>query len=144
MDPASIVSIIEGSLSLALQCGNAARHLYDMASQHRNAKITLVSMSQNLDTMQLAWSRIGDWSHDQYIKAALETADFWLRLERSLEAGTLVLNALGEDLVVFDTRRLNFSRRTRLMWNQGVFEAHQSRIRDQASSMSLLLQTIQL
>ena len=144
MDPISIASIIESSLSLALQCGSSAKRLNEIASQYKNAKLTILSMSQQLDTMQLAWNRIGEWSRTNQSMAHADDIDFRQRLGRCLAAGEEFLQALEADLSKYNTTKLTFRQRTRLIWNQGVFKAHQSRIQDQASSMALVLQTIQL
>ena len=97
-------------------------------------------MVQNLDIMQLAWDRIGVWSKD-----VISTDDtFTQRLNRFLETGALVLDALEEDLQSYDASNMTFSQRSRLVWNETTLQGHQTRIRDQAQSMSLLLQAIQL
>ena len=144
MDPISIVSIIESSVSLALQCGSSAKRLNELASQYKNAKLAVVSMSQNLNTMELAWGRIIEWSKDVQYEQGIFDIQFWQRLGGALVAGTAVLEALENDLSKYKTTKLTFSRRSRLIWNQTLFEAHQNRIRDQASSMTLLLSAIKL
>ena len=64
MDPISIVGIVEGSISLAVQCGSVAKSLNNVAGQYKHGKLTISTMVQNLDIMQLACNRIGTWSKD--------------------------------------------------------------------------------
>ena len=141
MDPVTLVGIVEGSISLAVQCGSVAKSLNNLAGQYKYAKLTISTMIQNLDIVQVAWERIGVWS-----KTSLPTDDdgFTQRLERFLETGFLVLDALEEDLRSYNVSRMTFRQRSRLVWNESILQGHQSRIRDQAQSMSLLLQAIQL
>ena len=141
MDPVTLVGIVEGSISLAVQCGSVAKSLNNLAGQYKYAKLTLSTMIQNLDIMQVAWERIGVWS-----KTFRPTDDdgFTRRLERFLETGCLVMDALEEDLRSYDVSRMKFRQRSRLVWNENILQGHQNRIRDQAQSMSLLLQAIQL
>ena len=141
MDPLTIVGIMEGSISLAVQCGSVAKSLNNLAGQYKYAKLTISTMIQNLDIMQVAWERIGVWS-----KTFMPTDDddFTQRLERFLETGYLVLGALEEDLQSYNVSRMTFRQRSRLVWNENILQGHQNRIRDQAQSMSLLLQAIQL
>ena len=141
MDPVSIVGLVEGSISLAVQCGSVAKSLNNLAGQYKYAKLTISTMVQNLDIMQFAWDRIGVWSED-----GISTADdtFTQRLKKFLATGTLVLDTLEEDLQSYDVSNMTFSQRSRIVWNETILQGHQTRIRDQAQSMCLLLQAIQL
>ena len=140
MDPVTIVGIVEGSISLAVQCGSVAKSLNSVAGQYKYAKLTISTMIQSLDIMQVAWERISAWSK------TMPTDDDELsqRLERFLETGFLVLDALEEDLQSYDVSRMTFRQRSRLVWNENILQGHQNRIRDQAQSLSLFLQVIQL
>ena len=120
------------------------KSLNSISGQYRNARIMLVSMVQNLDAIQLAWKRIGQWSEEYLPLNDFHDEDFMLRVQRSLDAGKLVMDALEEELIAFNADHLNFVQRSKLIWNENIFQSHQNRIRDQAMSMTLLLQTIQL
>ena len=141
MDPVTIIGLVEGSISLAVQCGSVAKSLNNIAGQYKYAKLTLSTMMQNLDIMQLAWDRIAVWSKDQVFTDDDSLKD---RLERFLETGFMVLDALEEDLKSYDAFKVTRHQRSRLVWNESTLQAHQTRIRDQAQSMSLLLQAVQL
>ena len=141
MDPVTIIGLVEGSISLAVQCGSVAKSLNTIAGQYKHAKLTLSTMVQNLDIMQLAWDRIAVWSKDYVFTDNDSLKD---RLERFLETGFLVLDALEEDLRSYNASKSTFRQRSRLLWNEGTLHAHQTRIRDQAQSMSLLLDAVQL
>lgn len=60
------------------------------------------------------------------------------------ETGTMVMEALQHDLQAYDTDQLSISQLTKLIWNENSFQGHQNRIRDQALSMSLFLQAMNL
>ena len=141
MDPVSIVGLMEGSISLAVQRGSVARSLNHLAGQYKYAKLTILTMVQNLDIMQLVWDRIRLWSKDGM---STDDDNFTQRLKGFLETGALVLGALEEDLQSYDVSNMTFSQRSRLIWNDTILQGHQTRIRDQAQSMCLLLQTVQL
>ena len=141
MDPVTIIGLVEGSISLAVQCGSVAKNLNNMAGQYKHAKLTLSTMVQNLDIMQLTWDRIAVWSKDHVFTDNDSLKD---RLERFLNTGFVVLDALEEDLRSYNASKPTFRQRSRLLWNEGTLQAHQTRIRDQAQSMSLLLQAVQL
>ena len=101
-------------------------------------------MVQGLDTMQLAWSSIAKWAQNQSPDELMEEDDFIERLRRSLETGSLVMDALNEELLMYKPSKMGLTQRTRAVWNEGTLRSHQERIRDQASSMTLLLQAIHL
>lgn len=91
--------------------------------------------------MQLAWDRIAAW-----LKSNMPIDNYFLtqRLEGLLEIGVLVLGALEQDLQSYDVLKMTFRQRSRLVWNENTLQGHQNRFRDQAQSMSLFLQAIQL
>ena len=63
MDPISVVIVIDASLSLALKCASAVKNLSDLASKYKNAKIPIMTITESLDTMHFAWTRIGMWTN---------------------------------------------------------------------------------
>ena len=144
MDPATIVGLVSSAVTLATVCGSAANDLKTLLSKYKNAKLAILSMVQGLDTMQLAWSGIGQWAENQTSHGLLEEDDFIGRLRRSLETGSLVMDALREELLIYKPSKMSLTKRTQLIWNEGTLRSHQERIRDQASSMTLLLQAINL
>ena len=144
MDPATIVGLVSSAVTLATLCGSVANDLKTLLSKYQYAKLAILSMVQGLDTMQLAWSRIGQWAENQTPDELLEEDDFKERLLRSLETGSLVMDALREELLIYKPLKMGLTKRTKLVWNEGTLRSHQERIRDQASSMTLLLQAIHL
>ena len=144
MDPVTIVGLASSAVTLATVCGSTAKDLNILVSKYKNAKLAILSMVQGLDTMQLAWSRIGKWAQNQTSDGLLEEDDFVERLRRSLERGSLVMDALREELLIYKPSKMGLTQRTKVVWNEGTLRSHQERIRDQASSMTLLLQAIHL
>lgn len=144
MDPATIIQLVEGSLSLALQCGHATKTLSDIAAKYKYAKLTITSMVQGLDTVQLAWSQIGEWSQRYVPETAGDGELFLERLQRSLENGIIIMDALDGDLKPYRTNNLSFMQRSKAIWNENLLRGHQDRISHQAMAMTCLLQAIQL
>ena len=144
MDPISIAGIVESSLGLGLQFGNAAKSLCDIAGKYRNAKLTLKSLAHNLEILQLTWNQIGQWFEARAEDVSLYDDDLIKQVNGFLETGTLVMDALERDLLAYDIKDLNFGQRSKFIWNEMTLQAHQVRIRDQTLSMSLFLQAVQL
>ena len=143
MDPFTIIQIVEGSLSLALQCGHVTKTLSDIAAKYRYAELTIISIVQGLDTIQLAWSQIGEWSQKYVPKTAVD-GQFLERLQRSLQTGFTIMDALEGDVKPYQTNNLSFMQRSKAIWNQNALRDHQERISHQAVAMTCLLQAIQL
>ena len=141
MDLISAVGLVQSSISLALQFGSAAKTLHDIADKYKNAKLAIKSLAQNLDILQLAWTQIGDWIQAE---DGLHDDSLTKRVEGFLETGTLVIEALQQDVQAYNFGDICFSQRTRFVWNENSLHAHQSRLRDQALSMSLFLQAVNL
>ena len=144
VDPISVISLVEGSIGLVLQCGSVAKTLSDMIAKFKTAEVAITSLIQEVETIQFAWSRIKEWSED-HAEAATDS-QFVQRLEKSLECGTLILTALEQDLADYRDRADNasFVRRSKMAWNERAFLDHQHRVRGQVQAMTLLLQVSQL
>ena len=144
MDPASIIGIVDASIDLAFKCGSTVKQLNALVSQYKHARLTMSSMVQNLDSLQLAWNRISIWLRSYMPDQDAVENGLVERLQRFLETGALVMDALNEDLSTYSPNDLGFTQRSRLIWNGKALQNHRSRLRDQATSMTLLLQAIQL
>lgn len=133
MDPVSIVGILEGSISLILQCSSAVKSLRAVSQKHKKARLAIVSIVQEVDTLELAWSRIKEWSQN-YAGAVSVDIDLLERLDRSLENGSVVMTALQDDLVNFvrTSETFSFRLRSKAVWDEQVLRDHQHRIRGQA------------
>lgn len=98
-------------------------------------------MVQNLDAIQLAWERISTWAKSSELDQNTEDAAFIQRLEKLLEGGTLVMDALEDDLLSYNnTTKLSFFTRSKFVFNEAILQGHQSRLRDQTISMTLVLE----
>ena len=142
VDPIWIISLVEGSISLIVQCGSAIKTLNEIAAKHKQAELTLSAMVQEMDVIELAWRRIKDW-FECYTDEAGDV-ELLERLDKSLKCGTSVITALQDDLLAFESRRLGFMQRSKLNWNEKALRDHQDRIRGQVQAMSFLLQVIEL
>ena len=129
MDPVSIISLAESSLSLALQCAGTVKTLNDLAGKYRNAKLAISSMIQNLDAIQLAWEKIASWVAECQLNANGEDTTFLLRLEKLLESGNLVVGAFEDDLLSFKNKqRLSVLTRAKFIFNETLLQGHQNRL----------------
>ena len=143
-DPISIVSLIEGSLSLILQCASAAKCLHDIAEKYKKTRLTAMSMRQEVETVLLAWQRIKEWSQGHGEGNTVD-AELLLRLEELLEAGTAVISTLHEDIAKYTRpETLSFIQRSKMAWNETILQDHQHRVRGQVIAVGLLLQVFQL
>jgi hypothetical protein len=132
---------LEGSIGLALQCAGTVKTLNDIAGKYNNARLAISSMVQNLDAIQLAWERISTWAKSSELDQNTEDAAFIQRLEKLLEGGTLVMDALEDDLLSYNnTTKLSFFTRSKFVFNEAILQGHQSRLRDQTISMTLVLE----
>ena len=102
-------------------------------------------MATEVDTIELAWSKIKEWAED-YSKDAAVDATLLQRLHRSLECGTLVMSALQKNLSEYIEKEstLGFRQRSKAVWNEKGLQDHQNRVRGQVAAMSLLLQVLKL
>ena len=144
MDPFSVAGIVQSSLSLAFRLASAAKSLSDVVDKYKNAKLTVKALIQNLDILQLTWTKIGQWFEKYAENEILCDDDLIKRATGFLETGNLVMDALRQDLMAYDMENLNFAHRLKLLWNENTLERHQIRIRDQTKSMNLFLEAIQL
>ncbi|KAK4690365.1 hypothetical protein P7C71_g6406, partial [Lecanoromycetidae sp. Uapishka_2] len=146
MDPASIFALVEGAGGLALKSASLAKSIKDLASKYQQTRLTIISLVQGLDTIQLAWSRIEKWSQ-RYAEGlsfknsddTIEDADFFQRLEISLDCGAMIMEALEQDLLTYKShglQTLGFRKRTKALWNETTLRIHQDRINSQALAMT--------
>ena len=142
VDPISMISLVEGSITLIVQCGSAIKSLNEIASKYKQAELILSSMIQEVDVIELAWKRIKDWFESYTNEAG--NGELLERLDKSLKCGTNVISALQDDLIDYGSKRLGFMQRSRLNWNEKALRDHQDRIRGQVQAMSLLMQVIEL
>ena len=144
-DPVTILGIVNGSAGLVLKCGSVIKSLHEVAGKHKKAGISIMSLVSEVDTIELAWTRIKDWA-EAYSKDAAVDTGLLERLNRSLECGALVMSALQNDISDYQRNgpTLSFRQRSKAVWNETALQDHQDRVRGQAVAMSLLLQVLQL
>ena len=142
VDPISIFGLVTGSASLISSCASAIQSLNDLAGRYGQAKLTIISMISEVDTIEFAWKRIKEWLED-YAEASTDD-ELLGRLDRSLECGTLVITALQKDLLEYGSETLSVWQRSQVAWNEKALQDHQYRIRGQVQAMSLLLQVLEL
>ena len=144
-DPVAVLGIVNGSAGLILKCASVIQSLHEVAEKHKKASIAVMSLVSEVDTIELAWTRIKEWA-EVYFKDAAPDTGFLNRLNRSLECGALVMSALQNDISDYrrNGSRLSFTQRSKAIWNEGALQDHQNRVRGQAVAMTLLLQVLKL
>lgn len=145
MDPVSIISLVNVSVGLAIKAGTIAKDIQTISSQYKNAEVSIVALSNECRTFGTVLTRIEAWlrsaedgvTHDDMI---LE------QLSSSLECGSIVLKAMEDDLLAFTEteRKRSPWGKTKFVFNEGVFDAHQKRIGGQLQALSCLLQSMSL
>jgi len=102
-----------------------ARQLNDLAGKYRQAELAILSMAQEVATIELAWTRIKQWSESSAAESM--EATFLERLDQSLDCGSLVINALQRDLFgCIGTRTVGrFKQRSKVVWNERGLHDHQ-------------------
>ncbi|CAO1606473.1 hypothetical protein XANCAGTX0491_009972 [Xanthoria calcicola] len=125
---------------------------------YKNANLTVASLSTGLETIQWAWGRIEaileTWTEGQprVTQPSLDT-DTFQQLNRSLEAGRMVIAALEEDLMPLirdftqghgSATSREILNRVQVIWNATALRDHQERIRDQMNSMTLMISLLKL
>ena len=145
MDPITLLAVIQGSVSLVDKCLEAVKGLHDLALKYRHAQLAILSMTQELDIISLAWEQISERIKDCGDDDVIDS-EVLRRIKRSLDCGLLVISALEQDLAHYSDAAESFSSAQRLksIWNSGTLQAHLDRIRGQAQSMSLLLTVVKL
>ena len=140
-DPISVVSILAGSAIFVINCATMVRSLHRIACTFTEARLTVLSAIHELDTVRLAWQQIEQLL--QRWKASDELdLEIIERLSQQLEFDALCINALARELPSIARKSYSFSQATKVVWNEGLFQAHQDRVRGQASAMTLLLSVL--
>ena len=144
-DPVTILSIINGSLGLALRIGTVINALYDISQKLKQAQLTILSTITECETIQTAWIAIERWASSHPGGTAIES-ELLERLNKSLLNGQMVISAFEDDLIAWSRKSTNpsFLSRSKIVWEENTFSQHQFRIRGQVAAMTLLLQVINL
>ena len=144
-DPVTILSIIYGSLGLALKIGTVIHTLYDISQKLKQAQLTILSTITECETIQTVWSAIERWASSHPNGTAIES-ELLERLNKSLLNGQMVISAFENNLAAWSLKLTNpgFLSRSKIVWEENAFSQHQFRIRGQVAAMTLLLQVINL
>ncbi|CZR54211.1 uncharacterized protein PAC_04094 [Phialocephala subalpina] len=142
---ASPVDIINGSASLALKIASVIKTLHLVAQRFKSAELAIHSIASECQTVQSAWDAVESWARKQSIQN-VDQEPLLNRLRQSLLFGTMVFDALDDELMPFLSERQGQGLFTRkgAVWNEVSFARHQDRIRGQVAAMTLLLQVINL
>jgi 6-phosphogluconate dehydrogenase (decarboxylating) len=145
MDPVSIIGLVNASIGLAIKVGQTVKDVQTISSQYKYAEVSIAALSNECRTFATVLKKIEVWlrivdsdvTHDELI---LE------QLSSSLECGNIVLEAMNDDLLDFTKtwRKKSPWSKTKFLFNEGVFDAHQKRIGGQLQALSCLLQSMNL
>ncbi|KAF2263089.1 hypothetical protein CC78DRAFT_581975 [Lojkania enalia] len=143
MDPVSVVSLVAACSSLVKTCAGVVKTLHSLVETNKFAELSIISISEECETVQLAWQHIENWG-SRNLQIVDKHEQIMERLQRSIYCGKLVMSALQEDLAKVVDKKSNFRRGIGLTWYESLFNDHQTRIRGQITSLQLLLQVINL
>lgn len=154
MDPATAYAIVSGSAGLIVKCAGIVQSLNSIAGKYKNAKLEILSMSQSLETIRMAWEQICSWVEQYAITLensttvppdAKDEEVFLGRLKRSLEVGTMIICAFEEQLLPYKACEDSvIYQSSKTVWNEGILKDHQERISHQAVAMTCLMQAVQM
>ena len=144
MDPFTITSVVSAALTLAVQSGKIALALKNLAERYSSSEVKILAMKQQCDTLKLAWDRIKKWC-EFHEDSAFPDQLLLRRLSEDLEFGAMIMSTLERDVSFFvQAPRSAFWQRTKIVWNEDLFQDHQCRLDRHVISTMLLLQTTQL
>ncbi|KAH7120845.1 hypothetical protein B0J11DRAFT_50555 [Dendryphion nanum] len=138
-----VVGLIAACSSLAKVCGTVVTSLHSLAETFRHAELSILSIRQECETIQFAWSQIEIWASRHLIDVE-NCAQLREQLQKSVYWGELVMAALENDLNAAITKSGTFRRRAGLTWNAALFRDHQDRLHSQVQALQLLLHIINL
>ena len=129
-DLITVISVVNGALSLALQLGETAKSLSEIAGKHKRAELIIRSIVEEIETIQIAWEWIVEW-FDEYSGEISADSNLFERLDKSLRAGDRVIAELEADISIYRERgeTLTFFQRSKVVWIQTRLQDHQSRVR---------------
>ena len=145
----AVFSIVDASASLIVRCTSVAKSLSDLSAKYKRADLTIKVLIEQVETIKVAWARIQKWTkeYQQRQSNICDDEELLGQLHRKLECGELVLSSLETDLQRYapgEKKSLRPNQRAKLIWNEVTFQEHRDRIRDQVTTMSLLLQVLTL
>lgn len=144
MEPISAISLISSCASLTKTCISVSKTLSDLADKYKHAELSILSLAEECNTIQLAWARIERWA-SQNLDNLDDFGELKERLPKSIYTGNLVMSALAEDLKNLQSSTgTGLRRKTRLVWNDTAMRDHQHRLRGQVTALTLLLGVLQL
>ena len=107
MDPVSVFSTVTGAAGLAMQCAKIAKSLHDLTGIFKDARLSILSATQELDIVRLAWEQI-----KQLLRSWEEhgvDSNLLQRLGQQIELGAMTLKALSDDLLHLELTPTSFT-----------------------------------
>ena len=141
-----VIGLADGAAGLLIKCGSVVKTLNDLVDKYKKAELTIKTLIQQLEAIKAAWARIKEWSEEYQSYAPTIDSELLDRLDKSLQCGGLVISALEEDLIPYHSEKKVFGlrQRSKSIWNENSLQLHQTRVRDQVSTVTLLLQVLKL
>ncbi|EKG22179.1 hypothetical protein MPH_00507 [Macrophomina phaseolina MS6] len=145
MDPVTVLGIANAAANLGLKCVSIVHALHTAAERFKTAELAILSLVEECSTIELAWDQLRLYVQTD-LAAVPENEQIVRRIQRSLYAGELVVEALQKDLddALAAPLKSSLLQRTKVVWKEETLKDHQSRIRGQVGALTLLLQVIKL
>ena len=146
--PVSMFSFIGGAAALAAGCGRTIHYLYEIQCNHRQVSPIILSIAQELATIQCAWTFVQTMLEQRQSEDNMNP-ELLLQLNQTIRIGRQILAFLNDELssctaLPMNPQEYGFRQRTRTIWNERRLKNHQDRIRGQIMSMSLLISLLRL
>ena len=123
MDLATIFAIVQGSVGIAIKCATVIKDLNDLAQKQKQAKLAVLLLVDQCQTLHIAWERIRTWTLQQGTPGSTIDEQLVERLDCSVQMGLRVLSALEEDVsqIGDPTAKFGFLSKSRVIWNEQNF-----------------------
>ena len=144
MDPLSVLSLVETCAGLTVTAGKLAVGLRTLAENYRHAAMTFRSLSSQCKLFACAVRSIQQWLEDSPDGNKLDDS-ILEQLIDSLECANDTIYALESELVKTSNGSVNnFWEKLNVIWNQQVLKNLEDCVHKQISSLSVILQIMNL
>jgi hypothetical protein len=145
MDPATIVSLVNASVGLALKCAKVASDLHILINKFKRADLSIQALINQCDTVKTTVSKIESFMTTLGDEIRVDN-DVLRQLDASLGFGMTILSTLEKDLVPL--RDLEYAegirQKSSIVWNDAIIKNYQEHIRDQLIGLTCLLEVLKL
>jgi hypothetical protein len=142
MDPATIISLVGGCISLAKITVTTIHSAYELKDKFDNVEYSVQGLISKLNSIQFSLSMIENWArHGEGRKA--NNPELFAHLESSIRSCTVVISGINAKVSQKDDKP-GVKDRLRFVWNDSLVKGFESDLDSQISAIQFLLITTQL